>query len=112
MDELKEDPLQENGYRSIGHIDGAEIGVRLTATGQDILIQQNGIGQYLAQLLNAVDPAARLQTVQVGDAAYWRISHTDPVDELLMRAADLFIAIRYLHPTLVQLQLQLPMEGR
>ena len=104
--------MQENGYRSIGHIDGAEIGVRLTATGQDILIQQNGIGQYLAQLLNAVDPAARLQTVQVGDAAYWRISHSDPVDELLMRAADLFIAIRYLHPTLVQLQLQLPLEGR
>ena len=104
--------MPENGYRAIGHIDGAEIGVRLTETGQDILIQQNGIGQYLVQLLNAVDPAAKLQTVCVGDVTYWRISHTDPVDELLMRAADLFIAIRYLHPTLVQLQLQLPMERR
>jgi len=104
--------MQENGYRPIGHIDGAEIGVRLTATGQEILIQQNGIGQYLAQLLKAADPAARLQTERVGGVGYWRISHTDPVDELLMRAADLFIAIRYLHPTLVQLQLQLPVEGR
>lgn len=104
--------MQENGYRSIGHIDGAEIGVQLTSGGQDILIQQSGVGRYLAQLLNAVNPQGKMQTVQVGDTAYWCISHTDPVDELLMRAADLFIAIRYLHPTFVQLQLQLPMDRR
>lgn len=101
--------MRDNGYRLIGNIDGTEVGVRLTAAGQEILVQQSGIGDVLAQLLNAANPTpGQIQTLQVDDLSYWLIPHTDPVDELLKLAADLFIAIRYLHPAFVQLQLQLP----
>ena len=33
--------------------------------------------------------------------------HDHQVDELLMELTDVFISIRYAHPTLVQLQLEL-----
>ena len=38
---------------------------------------------------------------------YWYIPHSQEVDKLLMELTELFTSIRYAHPTLVQLELQL-----
>ncbi|HHN93822.1 MAG TPA: hypothetical protein ENK17_03560 [Anaerolineae bacterium] len=37
-----------------------------------------------------------------------RIPHTDRVDDLLKQVVEALIAVRYAHPTLVQLHLELP----
>ena len=95
--------MQDQAYYVLGHLDGAEVGVQPTLDGQDILIQQSEIGRNLANLLALAD----VQFVQQGDASHWRIPHNHEVDGLLMELTDLFISIRYAHPTLVQLELEL-----
>ncbi len=44
---------------------------------------------------------------RLDDSLYWRIPHSPEVDRLLTELTDLFISIRYAHPTLVQLELAL-----
>jgi len=61
------------------------------------------MGQNLANLLAVVD----VQFTQQEEIWYWRIPHDHEVDRLLMELTDLFISIRYAHPTLVQLELVL-----
>jgi hypothetical protein len=95
--------MQEALYHPLGHLAGAEVGVRPTLDGQDILIQQSEMGRNLANLLAGAD----VQFVQQGSTSYWRIPHSHEVDRLLMELTDLFISIRYAHPTLVQLELVL-----
>lgn len=94
-------------YRSLGRLDGAEVGVQLTAGGQDILIQQTPAGRALANLLLST-AGDRPEPVRIGETPYWRVPHSITVDQMLMILADLFIAIRYLHPSYVQLEMQLP----
>lgn len=94
-------------YRSLGRLDGAEVGVQLTDGGQDILIQQTPAGRALASLLLATAGDSP-EAVRIGDTPYWRVPHSVPVDQVLMVLADLFIAIRYLHPSYVQLEIQFP----
>ena len=95
--------MQDQSYHPLAHLDRAEAGVRLTLEGQDILIQQSEMGRNLANLLAVAD----VQFVQRGSTSYWRIPHNHEVDRLLMQLTDLFISIRYAHPTLVQLELVL-----
>jgi hypothetical protein len=99
--------MQDQSYHPLGHLDGAEVGVRPTLDGQDILIQQSEMGRNLANLLAAAD----VQFVQQGSTSYWRIPHSHEVDRLLRELTDLFISIRYAHPTLVQLELVLNEAG-
>jgi hypothetical protein len=73
--------------------------------GQDLIVQHNEVGHRLACLL-APGPA-NAQVIWRGDDLHWRIPHTARVDRLLTELAGLFISIRYAHPTLVQLELQL-----
>ena len=95
--------MNENEYRPLGTLSGTAVGVRPTLDGQDILIQQSEIGRNLANLL----AVANVQFVQQGSTSYWRIPHSPEVDRLLIQLTDLFISIRYAHPTLVQLELVL-----
>jgi len=95
--------MQDQSYHPLGCLDGAKVGVRLTLAGQDILIQQSEMGRNLANLLTVAD----VQFVQQAGTSYWRIPHDREVDRLLMELTDLFISIRYAHPTLVQLELVL-----
>lgn len=97
-----------NGFYVLGRVDGADVGVQHTLCGQNILIRQSSAGQRLAQLLGSGD----LQAIQREGAPYWRIPHTDEVDGLLMALTDLFISIRYAHPTLVQLEMECPELAR
>lgn len=95
--------MNKHEYHPLGHLDGAEVGVQPTLDGQEILIQQSEMGRNLANLL----AVANVQFVQQGSTSYWRIPHSPEVDRLLIQLTDLFISIRYAHPTLVQLELVL-----
>ena len=95
--------MQDKAFYPPGCLDGAEVGVQSTANGQDILIRHSDIGQSLACLLGF----GKADIVRREDATYWRIVHDEQVDGLLVELIDLLISIRYAHPTLVQLELEL-----
>jgi hypothetical protein len=90
----------ENGL-SLGCVDGVEVGVQPTFDSQDILIAHSDVGQRLACLL----AFGKTEIVRPGGVLYWRVPHDREVDRLLVELTDLFISIRYAHPTLVQLEL-------
>jgi hypothetical protein len=93
----------ENQLRCLGYVGDAKVSVQPTLDGQDILIEHGDMGQRLACLL----AMGKTEIVHRGDALYWRVHHSQEVDRLLMEVTDLFISIRYAHPTLVQLELGL-----
>jgi hypothetical protein len=95
--------MSDEPYCSLAHLDGTEVGVQPTLDGQDILIQHDDLGQRLACLL----ACGNTEIVLRGETLYWRVHHSPEVDRLLMDLTDLFISIRYPHPTLVQLELEL-----
>jgi hypothetical protein len=95
--------MQDQSYYPLGQLDGTEVGVEPTLTGQNILVQYADVGQRLASLL-ALGSA---EIVRLGDVLYWHIPHNHEVDRLLMELTDLFISIRYAHPTLTQLEIEL-----
>ena len=99
--------MQDQTYQSLGYLDGAEVGVQSTLNGQDILIQHSDTGQRLAGLL----APGKAEIVRREGVIYWRLAHDPQVDRLLMELTDLFITIRYAHPTLVQLELALDDDG-
>jgi hypothetical protein len=92
---------------SLARITDTEVLAQTTPDGQDILIQRSRLGRNLANLLASDD----VKFVQLEDAAYWRIPHDRSVDALLTELIDLFISIRYAHPSLVRLELALT-EGQ
>ena len=102
-------PKMENELRRLGYVGGTEAGVQPTLDGQDIIVQHSDVGQRLACVL-AHGPG-QAQVFRQGDALYWRIPHSHEVDRLLMELTDLFISIRYAHPTLVQLEMELEPES-
>ena len=97
-------------YQPLGSIDNTEIGVATTATGQDILIQQTPAGRVLATLLTtASHEPVTIEGVQVGDMKYWSVPHNRGVDKVLIALTDVLTAVRFLHPSYVQLQMVLPL---
>ena len=101
----EEEIMSDEQYQLLGHVASTEVGVQPKLDGQDIILQHNEVGHRLACLL-APGPADA-QVFRRGEDLYWRIPHTHRVDRLLTELTDLFISIRYAHPTLVQLELQL-----
>ena len=99
--------MPEPRYFSLGWLAGGEVGVLHTLPGQDILVPDSDVGRRLARLL---DPQAA-STVRRGSSTFLRIPHSPEVDVLLVELIDLFISIRYAHPSLVQLELTLPTLG-
>ena len=95
--------MQDESYYPLGLLDGADVGVQSTPDGQDILIRQSDIGQSLACLLGF----GKADIIRREDAYYWRVTHNRQVDDLMVELIDLLISIRYAHPTLVQLELEL-----
>jgi hypothetical protein len=95
--------MPDEPYYPLGEVSGAEVGVQPTLDGQDIFIQHSDVGQRLACLL----AMGQTKIVRRGEALYWRVHHSQEVDRLLVEIIDLFISIRYAHPTLVQLELEL-----
>ena len=97
--------MPDEQYQLLGHVAGTEVGVQPTLDGQDLIVQHNEVGHRLACLLGP--GTANAQVFSRGDDLYWRIPHTQRVDHLLIELTDLFISIRYSHPNLVQIELQL-----
>jgi len=97
--------MPDEQYQLLGHVAGTEVGVQPTLDGQDLIVQHNEVGHRLACLLGP--GTANAQVFQRGDDLYWRIPHTHQVDRLLTELIDLFISIRYAHPTLAQLEMEL-----
>jgi hypothetical protein len=95
--------MSAESYYPLGQIGGAEVGVQPSLDGQDILIQHGDIGRRLVCLL----ACGNTEIVRRGETLYWRVHHSPEVDRLLTDLTDLFISIRYAHPTLVQLELEL-----
>ena len=96
--------MQDETYIRMGELVGAEVGLQQAVQKQTILVQYSDVGQRLASLLTLGDA----KTVRLEDTLYWRIPHNHEVDGMLIELIDLFISIRYAHPTLVQLELVLP----
>ena len=85
----------------IGRVANTSITVRSRGTGQEILIAATDLGRVLARLL-AGNSRAPTQ-----EGAYLILTHDREVDGRLKELADVTVAIRYAHPTLVQLVLAL-----
>jgi hypothetical protein len=96
--------MNDNGYRRLGCIGDAEVGVQHSLRGQSILIRQGDAGRCLAGLLGITAP----EIVEREGVPFVRIPHTDQVDDLLKQIVEALISVRYAHPTLVQLHLELP----
>lgn len=93
----------ERELHRLGCVAGAAVAVQPTLDGQDILIRHGDLGQNLACLL----ACGKAEVIHRGDVLFWRVHHSHEVDRLLMELTDLFISIRYAHPTFVQLELEL-----
>jgi hypothetical protein len=99
--------MKRSEYCLLGTISGTVVGVQSTPEGQGILIQHSDTGHILACLLSF----ANTQIIRQGDESYWLIPHDRQLDDLLIELIDLFISIRYAHPTMVQLEMVLEPDG-
>lgn len=104
---IAEQTSQDRPCYSFGLLRGHRVAVVYTLDGQDILVEHSDTGQRLAGLL----ANGQAQLIQMEGDAYWRVPHDHATDRLLVELIDLFISIRYAHPTLVQLELQLEEAG-
>ncbi len=84
----------------IGHVAGTAIAVRTRGTDQEILVAATGVGRALVRVL-AENGTAR------EEEAYLVLPHDREIDRRLKELVDALVAIRYAHPTLVQLTLEL-----
>ena len=98
------DPTR-GGIQHLGSIGGAQVAVQVRGLGQCILVQKSETGRHLVRLLGC-EPQ-RLATVQTDGIGYWCLEHDGRVDELLRTTIDVLISIRYLHPSFMQLRLDL-----
>lgn len=98
---------QDRPCYSFGLLRGHRVVILYTLDGQDILIEPNDTGQRLAGLLSN----GQVQLVQKEDEVYWRVPYDQETDRLLVELIDILIALRYAHPTFVQLELQLDEAG-
>ena len=96
----------ESSLRRLAYLVGTEVWVHHAGDGQEILIPQSDTGQRLACLLGF----GKTQIIRKGDERYWLVPHSRQVDDLLVELIDLFISIRYAHPTMVQLEMVLEPE--
>lgn len=91
--------------RHIGTIRDTQIATEIRGPNQNILIQDTHTGKRLVALLG-FNPGG-MQPVTVATISYWRLPHSDGVDGLLKDLIDVLISVRYAHPTLTQLSLQM-----
>lgn len=75
--------------------------------GQQILVQATPVGERLAGLLASMDGGGEAELIQVGDRAAYAVVHSPTLDENVKRLVDVLIDLRRMHPTLMQLALDL-----
>ncbi len=89
---------------TIGRIAGTGIAVRVEGSDQQVLVAATDLGRALVHLL-----AAGREVRTEGD--YLVLVHDREVDERLKELADVSAALRYAHPSFVQLPLRLGGDG-
>lgn len=80
---------------------------RTDGLGQDILVEATPLGERLAQLLAAMDGRADPEPDRVDEQPALAVLHTPRLDDHLLQLIDLLIDLRWTHPRLVQLTLDL-----
>jgi hypothetical protein len=99
----------EQSVRTLDPVGGTWLAVRHHADGQgqDILVEATPLGRCLARLLAAMHGADEAEAQQVGERSVLAVPHSPKLDGHLVQLIDLFIELRWAHPRLVQLELDL-----
>jgi hypothetical protein len=84
------------------------VGVRLTDRGQEIGFQWVGWSAMLGLALGGRYKPRRLEVVDGEE--FLILEHDRELDRFLRTLIDLLIHLRYLHPTMIQLELSLTKE--
>jgi hypothetical protein len=92
------DPVGDTWLAVRHHVDGL---------GQDILVEATSLGERLARLLAAMHGADEAEPQQAGERPVLAVPHSPQLDGHLVQLIDLFIELRWAHPRLVQLELDL-----
>lgn len=93
----------------LGTLEGGEIRVQLRGEGQDILFEDVGRCRLMAAVLGVGTQPRRVGRSE--DGRQWIVvSHTREVDRIIYELVDILISMRMMHPTMVQLKLQLTEE--
>lgn len=93
----------------LGTLDGGEIRVQLTDEGQDILFEDVSRCRLMAAVLAMGTQPER--TGHSEDGRKWvMVVHTREVDRMIYDLIDILITSRMMHPTVMQLKLQLTEE--
>lgn len=99
----------EQAVRTLDPVGDTWLAVRHHADGlgQDILVEATPLGERLAWLLAAMHGAEQPELQQVGERPVLAVPHSPGLDERLVQLIDLFIELRWAHPRLVQLEMDL-----
>jgi hypothetical protein len=103
----------ETPFKTLGKVLGAQVWVRREGGDQTIVLSWQAPHAGPMELVRAI---AGQQFVLKREGGRGRVTveipHSEEVDRRLVEIADLLVAIRYAHPTMTQLRLQLgPEDG-
>jgi hypothetical protein len=99
----------EQSIRALDPVGGTWLAVRHHADGlgQDILVEATPLGRCLARLLAAMHGADEAEAQHISERPVLAVPHSPELDGHLVQLIDLFIELRWAHPRLVQLELDL-----
>lgn len=92
------DPVGDTWLAVRHHADGL---------GQDILVEATPLGERLARLLAVMHGADEPQAQQTGERPILAVPHSPKLDAHVVQLIDLLVELRWAHPRLVQLELEL-----
>ena len=99
----------EQAVRTLDPVGDTWLAVRHHADGQgqDILVEATPLGERLAWLLAAMHGAGQPKVQKVGERPVLAVPHSPELDGHLVQLIDQLIELRWAHPRLVQLELDL-----
>ena len=99
----------EQSVRTLDPVGDTWLAVRHHADGlgQDILVEATPLGRRLARLLAAMHGAGEPEAQQVDGRPVLAVPHSPELDRHLVQLIDLLIELRWAHPRLVQLEMDL-----
>ena len=99
----------EQTVRILDPLAGTWLAVRHHADGlgQDILVEATPLGRPLARLLAAMHGAGEPEAQPVEGRPVLAVPHSPVLDGHLVQLIDLLIELRWAHPRLVQLEMDL-----
>jgi len=108
-------PMTDNPpIRLLQSVGGTLVAARSLSTGagQDILVEATPLGGRLARFLASLDGGQAPGTQEIGGHTFYVVGHSADLDERITELIEALIALRIVHPTLIQLELALPARRR